>query len=92
MPAKKEYLSGPWSRFSKLMAALFGAYVAAILLHVALAKVAVPNESPVVLSASYTGFVAWVGLMILVYFVKKAWHAWLLLLAISFFSGLIIFF
>lgn len=92
MPAKKEYLSKPWKRFSKLMAALFGAYVAAMSLHVALAKVAMPDETPIVLSASYTGFVVWVGLMTLVYLFKKAWHAWLLLLAISLFSGLIIFF
>ncbi len=92
MPAKKEYLSGPWKRFSKLMAAIFGAYIAAMSLHVALAKVAMPNETPIVLSGSYTGFVVWVGLMVMVYFIKKAWHAWLLLLAISFFSGLIIFF
>ncbi|WP_192348771.1 hypothetical protein [Algoriphagus sp. Y33] len=74
------------------MAAIFGAYIAAMSLHVALAKVAMPNETPIVLSGSYTGFVVWVGLMVMVYFIKKAWHAWLLLLAISFFSGLIIFF
>ncbi|MEQ8472584.1 MAG: hypothetical protein RIC35_15440 [Marinoscillum sp.] len=92
MPAKKEYLSGPWKRFSKLMAAIVGAYMTAMLFHVALAKLAMPNETPVVLSGSYTGFVVWVGLMILVYFIKKAWHAWLLLLGISLFSGSIIFF
>ncbi|WP_438712045.1 hypothetical protein ACSTS3_06155 [Aquimarina muelleri] len=91
MPAKKEYLSGPWKRFSKLMAALIGAYITTMLFHVALAKVSMPNETPVVLSGSYTGFVVWVGLMVMVYFIKKAWHAWLLFFMISFFSGLIIF-
>lgn len=91
MPAKKEYLSGPWKRFSKLMAATVGAYVAAMLFHVATAKIAMPNESSIVLSSSYTGFVTWVGLMVLIYFIKKAWHAWLLLFAVSFISGAIIF-
>lgn len=91
MPAKNEYLSGPWKRFSKLIAAIVGAYIAAMLFHVAIAKFAMPNETPIVLSSSYTAFVTWVGLMVLVYFIKRAWHAWLLLFVISFISGLIIF-
>lgn len=90
MPAKKKYLSNGWKRLSKVTAAILGTYLATMLLHVAIAM-NVANDTPVVLTTSYSAFLIWVGLMVLTFFIKKAWHAWSLLLAIVGISSLFIF-
>lgn len=91
MPAKQKYLSGAWQRFSKIIAAIPGAYIATMLLHVAVAK-NMANDTPIVLTTAYSAFLMWVGFMVLVFFIKKAWHAWALLLGISSVSSFFIFF
>ncbi|MEM6346185.1 MAG: hypothetical protein AAF927_20010 [Bacteroidota bacterium] len=90
MPAKAKYLSSGWRRTSKIFAAIFGAYAASMSFHTALAKVAT-NDATVLLTATYTGFSLWVGLMIMVYMIEKAWISWAILLSICGFSALLIF-
>ena len=75
MPAKTKYLSTPGQRVSKILAAILGGYAAAMLLHVALAKMAI-DDTPVVMTTSYSAFILWVGFMILAFFIKKAWQTW----------------
>lgn len=82
MPANKKHLSGFWTRFSKLMAAIPGAYATTMLAHMAIAKHVV-NDTPIVLTTAYSSFLIWVGLMVVVYFIKNSWYMWGLLLLIS---------
>ena len=72
------------------MAAIFGAYIATMLIHIAIAKT-VADDTPVLLTATYSGFCGWVGLMIMVYFVDKAWVSWAILLGLCAVSSLFIF-
>lgn len=79
MPANKKYLSGPWKRFSKVTAAILGGYFVTAMFHAAVARL-VPDNVSVIMSASYTSFFVWVGLMVLAFFIRKAWHVWSLYL------------
>ncbi|MEM6734813.1 MAG: hypothetical protein AAGC64_06640 [Bacteroidota bacterium] len=90
MPAKKQYLSSGWRRFSKILAIIFGAYAATASLHIALAK-NIPNDTPVLLTSTYSSFLCWVGLMIMVFMIKRAWVGWSILVAITGISSLLIF-
>ncbi len=90
MPAKKKYLSGGWTRLSKVIAALLGGYVATALFHIAIAT-NVADDTPVLLTATFTVFLMWAGLMILVFFMKKAWMAWAMIFSISIVSSLFIY-
>ncbi|MEM1408681.1 MAG: hypothetical protein AAF149_23220 [Bacteroidota bacterium] len=90
MPARSKYLSSGWSRFSKILAIVFGAYAATATLHIALAK-NVANDTPVLLTSTYSSFLIWIGFMIMVFMIKKVWKAWSILLAIIAISSLLIF-
>ncbi|MEL6719290.1 MAG: hypothetical protein AAFP82_11285 [Bacteroidota bacterium] len=90
MPAKTQYLSSNWVRFSKIMAAIFGAYAAAVLGHTALAS-AVPNDTPVLLTSTFSLFWVWCGLMVMVFLIKRAWVSWAVLLSVILVSSLVIF-
>ena len=82
MPAKKKYLSRPWKRFSKVMAAIFGGLFATAFLHAAIGKHA-PNPTAVTLSVQYTSFFVGVGFMVLAYVINKSWHVWSLYLGLT---------
>jgi len=90
MPAKKQYLSSGWSRFSKILAIIIGAYAATATLHLAIAK-SVPDDTPVLLTSAYTSFLVWVGFMIMVYMIRRAWVSWSILVGIVGLSCLVLF-
>ena len=90
MPAKKKYLSGGWRRLSKVIAILFGAYAATATLHIAIAK-SVPNDTPVLLTSTYSSFLVWVGFMVMIYMIKKAWISWSILFSVITICSLLIF-
>ncbi|MEM9299370.1 MAG: hypothetical protein AAGA64_13395 [Bacteroidota bacterium] len=90
MPARAKYLSSGWSRFGKVLAIIFGAYAATAFLHIALAK-NVTDDTPVLLTSTYSSFLTWVGFMVMVFLVKKAWKAWCILLGVIALSSLLIF-
>ncbi|MEM6522754.1 MAG: hypothetical protein AAF693_03135 [Bacteroidota bacterium] len=75
---------------SKILAMFFGAYAATATLHVALAK-NVTNDVPVLLTSTYTSFLCWVGLMVMVFMIRKAWISWVILLGLIGLSSLLIF-
>ena len=90
MPARTKYLSSAWTRFSKILAIIFGAYLATATMHIALAK-NVTDDTPVQLTSTFTSFLVWIGLMVTVFLIKKAWKAWLVLLGIIGISCLFIY-
>ena len=89
MPAKAKYISSGWVQFSKVMAVIFGAYAATMSIHLALASL-VKDDTPVLLTSTYSGFLMWVGFMIMVYLIKRAWVSWAILLSITLVGCLII--
>ncbi|MEL6916196.1 MAG: hypothetical protein AAFO99_00560 [Bacteroidota bacterium] len=81
MPANKKYLlNSRLGRTSKLLAALFGSMVASISLHLALALWV--GYVYIIPTSIYTIFIVWVAFMLLVYWIKKPWKSWVLLLTI----------
>ena len=90
MPAKKKYLSGGWKRFSKVTAAILGSYIVAMSVHVAVIKLAM-DDTPWLLTSSYSSFLLWTGLMVLAFFIKKAWHVWGIYAVISSICSILIF-
>ncbi|MEM9834676.1 MAG: hypothetical protein AAF944_28900 [Bacteroidota bacterium] len=90
MPAKKKYLSSGWTQFSKVMAVIFGAYLATMTMHIAIAK-NVPSDTTVLLTSTYSSFLCWVGLMVMIYLIRKAWVSWAILIALIGVSSLLIF-
>ncbi len=78
MPANKKYLStSPWFKFGKLSAAILGSLMASVGIHAALAIWT--DRSVVLPTAVYSGFLVWVGFMLVTYWVPKVCHAWSLL-------------
>jgi len=90
MPAKAKYLSPGWTRFSKITAAIFGGYAATILLHLAIANF-FEDDTPMLLTSTFTTYLMWCGLMVMVFFIEKAWVSWALLLSVILLSSLLIF-
>ncbi|NLR92286.1 hypothetical protein [Flammeovirga agarivorans] len=81
MPAQTKYLSSTGTQISKFFAAFFGGYFATMMIHLAVSTL-FKDDTPVLLTSTYTSFFCWVGLMLLVYYIKKAWVAWTVILGI----------
>ncbi|MEM6804661.1 MAG: hypothetical protein AAF696_24895 [Bacteroidota bacterium] len=90
MPAKAKYLSSGWNRFSRVTAAILGTYAATVFLHMAIAD-AVVDDTPVLLTSTFSTFMVWCGLMVMVFMIKKTWLSWAILLGIVLISSLILF-
>ena len=88
MPANAKYLNpSGFSKFSKITAGILGGYAVTMSLHLALA--AWMKHTNVIISATFTGFLLWVGFMILAFYAKKAWKIWVLYLALTLVFSLI---
>lgn len=72
------------------MAAIFGAYAATMTAHLA-ASMMLEDDTPILLTSTFSGFLMWVGLMVMVFFIRRAWISWAILLSITLVSSLIIF-
>ncbi|MGD1891642.1 MAG: hypothetical protein ACFB15_13745 [Cyclobacteriaceae bacterium] len=72
------------------MAVIFGAYAATMTTHIAIAK-NVPDDTVVLLTSTYTSFLCWVGLMIMIYLIRRAWVSWAILISITGVCSLLIF-
>ena len=81
MPANKKYLlQSRLGRTSKILGALLGSMVASISLHLALALWV--GFTYVIPTSIFSIFIVWVGFMLLVYWIKKPWKSWVLLLTV----------
>ena len=87
MPANKKYLiTSGWTRTSKFLAAFLGSLIA--ITSVVMAFSSWLDPYMVLWTASYWSFIIWIFLMLLVYWIRKAWVGWLILLAITLVSAL----
>ncbi|WP_165748065.1 hypothetical protein [Cellulophaga sp. Z1A5H] len=81
MPANKKYLSSNWQRFAKITAGIIGGYLVSISSNIALAYVI--NHTAIIITATFTGFILWVVLMIVAFLAKNGWKIWAIYLLIT---------
>ncbi|MEM9389499.1 MAG: hypothetical protein AAGA02_03440 [Bacteroidota bacterium] len=87
MPANKKYLLRTrLGRTSKILAATIGSLLCSVSFHVALLFFF--DKSKVLATALYSIFISWVLLMLMVYYIKKPWLSWAMLIAIFIVSAI----
>lgn len=90
MPANPKYLSGSWTRFGKVTAAILGGYLATMSTFMAIG-ILVEDKGPIVMTTAWLSWLLWVFFMVLAFIAKKPWHIWLFLLLWTAICGGIIF-
>ena len=90
MPANKKYLTtSNWAKAGKITAAIVGGFLSSTAFHLALASV---FDTVIIWgTAIYTTFILWGFFMLWVYWVRVAWKAWLVSLAVIAASALVIY-
>lgn len=87
MPANKKYLiTSGWTKASKFLAAFLGSLIALSAVEIALLSKL--DQTILIWTASYCVLILWVFLMLLVYWIRKAWVSWLILTGITLLSAL----
>lgn len=90
MPANKKYLiQSPWTQTSKIIAAILGGFIASMLVHISLALWF--DKITFVTIGLYGIILLWMAFMMLVYWIKKPWKSWAIILAITAISGIAIY-
>ena len=88
MPANKKYLLNTrWARTSKILAAFLGGLLATMALHMAFAVWG--DEKVVIVTSLYSIFIIWPLFMLMVYWIKKPWKSWVILLSVTVFFGVL---
>ncbi|MEM1135066.1 MAG: hypothetical protein AAGI07_04455 [Bacteroidota bacterium] len=82
MPAQTKYLSSTPQRIAKITAAIFGGYIVAMAIHIAIGAV-LENKAPLLLTSAFSAFFLWVFFMIVSFLMKKAWQVWALFACIT---------
>lgn len=82
MPANKKYLlQSGWAKTSKIIASILGGLVASVTLHAALACWA--WKEFIVTTSIFSIYMLWGFFIIMVYWIKKSWIVWSILLGIT---------
>lgn len=82
MPANQKYLTkSKWSKAGKFTAAFFGGFITSTAIHLALA--AWLDKAIVWGTGIFSTFILWAFLILVVYWLKVAWKAWLMFLSIA---------
>lgn len=82
MPAnKKHLLQSNWAKASKIIASILGAFIASASLHLALALWL--NKEMVSAISIVTIYLLWALFIILIYWLKKQWMVWGILMGIT---------
>ncbi len=75
MPANSKYLTkSGWQRFAKISAAILGGYLLTMAFHLTLALWL--DRPTVLITAAFSGFIVWAGLMIFAFMSKNGWKIW----------------
>lgn len=90
MPANPQYLSSNWQRFAKISAGFLGGYFVTITFHMVLSYWL--NHVNVIITSTFTGYILWVGLMIIAFLAKNGWKIWGIYLLITLLFSAIIYF
>lgn len=79
MPANKKYLTkSPWTRFSKVLAAILGGFLVSIGVHHALALWV--DMGIMVVTSVFSIFILWAVLMLVVYWIESPLKVWAIFL------------
>ena len=79
MPANKKYLAkSPWTKFSKLLAAILGGFLVSIGIHFTLALWV--DMRTVIVTSIFSIFILWTILMLAVYWIKSPLKVWAIIL------------
>ncbi|MEM8897650.1 MAG: hypothetical protein AAGC85_06075 [Bacteroidota bacterium] len=90
MPAKKKYLhQSGWDKAGKVTAAFFGGLFATMGLHMAAALWL--DMQTVFSTTLYSFFIIWPLMMVGVYWIRKPWISWAVMMGICLFSGVFIY-
>ncbi|QDO92572.1 hypothetical protein FNB79_00765 [Formosa sediminum] len=90
MPANKKYLmQSGWAQASKIIASVLGSLIASFGFHLALSSYF--WQTQIVATSLFSIYMLWAGLVIVVYWVKKPWMAWAILLPIIILSAIAIY-
>ncbi|MDW7692025.1 hypothetical protein R9C00_15220 [Flammeovirgaceae bacterium SG7u.111] len=82
MPANSKYLTrSKWQRFAKISAGFVGGFLVSASLHIAIA--AWFDRTNVIITASFTFFLTWSGLMVLSFLARNGWKLWALYIGVS---------
>lgn len=79
-----------WAQASKVIAAVLGSFIASLGIHLSFASYF--GQKQVVATSLFSIYILWAFLVIVVYWVKKPWIAWAILLPIILLSILAIYF
>lgn len=91
MPANKKYLAkSPWTKSSKLLAAILGGFLVSIGIHFVLALWL--DMRTVMVTSVFSIFILWAILMLLVYWMKSPGKAWAIILLTLIICGAAIYF
>ena len=75
MPANPKYLThSKAQRFAKISAAILGGYFVSVSFHLALA--AWLDQTTIIITMAYSGFILWVVMMVLAFLAKNGWKIW----------------
>ncbi|MDO5968257.1 hypothetical protein Q4Q35_00415 [Flavivirga aquimarina] len=90
MPANKKYLiQSSWIKASKFLAAFLGSLFATMMAHIALSYIF--DQRIVLVTALYSTLIIWPLLILVVYWIKKAWISWIIFLFIIILSTIVIY-
>ncbi len=82
MPANPKHLTkSTWQQFAKISSGLLGGYIISSLFHMSLA-LWLPYSKEVLITAIYTHYIVWCGLLIVPFLFKNGWKAWALYAAV----------
>lgn len=82
MPANSKYLTTRGQRAIKITTGLIGGYLVSATFHLLMASFPVTRDIVIILS-SFSFFIVWAGLLLLVFLAKNAWNALLLYLVLT---------
>ncbi len=82
MPANSKYLTTRGQRAVKIITGLVGGYLVSATFHLFLASFPATRDAVIILS-SFSFFIVWAGLLLLVFLAGNAWNALLLYLLLT---------
>ncbi len=86
MPANSKYLTTKGQRAVKIITGIIGGYLVSASFHLFMALLPATRDAVIILS-SFSFFIAWAVLLLLVFLARNAWNALWLYLALTLIFG-----
>ncbi len=86
MPANSKYLTTKGQRAVKIVTGIIGGYLVSASFHLLIASFPAVRDAVIILS-SFSFFMVWAGLLLLVFLARNGWNALLLYLTLTIVFG-----